>query len=44
MREGSYNDSVGLGSCTGQKGIVLCQVSMFVNFKVDHLKKKELAI
>ena len=25
VREGSYDDSVGQGSCTGEKGIISCQ-------------------
>ena len=41
MREGSYDDSVGVGSCTGEKRIFYAKsnVSAFVNFEADHLKK-----
>ena len=39
VQERSYHDSVGLGSCTGEKGIVI-KVNVFVNFEVDCLKKK----
>ena len=39
MRGGSYEDSVGQGSCTGEKEILI-KLSAFVNFEVDCLKKK----
>ena len=38
MREGSYDDSVGLGSCTGDKA----EIKVSVNFEVDRLKKKKM--
>ena len=43
MREGSYNDSVGLGSCTERNDSFYAKikVSTFVNFVVDRLKKKK---
>ena len=39
MREGTYDDSVGQGSCTEEKGIVLYQ-NKNVNFEVGRLKKR----
>ena len=41
MLEGSYDDSVGHGSCTEEIGIEI-KVRVFVNFGVDRLKNKKM--